>query len=266
MPSVEELGRDLAAEQAAVDGVLEGLEPADWHRPTPAAGWDVLDSLAHLCFFEEAAALAVRDPAAFGRHREELLEAMSGSAAATQVRPDVIEARRGTAPSELLERWRRARSEFLAAVGGAGRPDRIPWYGPAMGPASFVTARILEAFAHGTDIRDGLGVPLEATGRLRHVCHLAFGSRPFCFATHRIPDPGTPVRFEIAGPGGQPWTWGPVDATEVIAGPALDVALVFVQRRHPDRTAVTAEGPTARLWLSIAQAFAGPATRVAPDR
>ena len=43
-----------------------------------------------------------------------------------------------------------------------------------------------------------------------------------------------------------------------MTGPALDFCLLVTQRRHRQDTAVVAEGPLARQWLSIAQAFAGP--------
>ena len=260
MAGVEELVADLGAEQAELDTVLDGLGPDDWARPSSASGWSVLDVLAHLCFFEEAAVLALRDPEGFARHRSALLTAMAGPD-----RPDTAEARAGTPPAELLALWRRARADFAAEVVSAG-PVRVPWYGPAMSPASFTTARILEAFAHGTDIRDGLGLALPATDRLRHVCHLAFGSRRFCFTIHGVTDPGSPVRLDVTGPAGDRWVWGADDAEEWIAGSALDVALVFTQRRHVNRTGVTAHGPTAEQWLAIAQAFAGPPTLAAPDR
>lgn len=59
MGTLDDLCRDLAGEQASLDRVLDRLAPDDWARPTPAAGWDVRDSVSHLCFFEEAAALSV---------------------------------------------------------------------------------------------------------------------------------------------------------------------------------------------------------------
>jgi uncharacterized protein (TIGR03084 family) len=135
-----------------------------------------------------------------------------------------------------------------------------------MSLASFTTARILEAWAHGVDIRDAVGAPLEATSRLRHVCHIGYGARAFTFAAHGIEDPGDPVAMVAAAPDGTEWVWGNPDAANRIEGPALDIALVFAQRRHPSRTAVTATGPVAEQWLAIAQAFAGPPTLVAPDR
>lgn len=139
-----------------------------------------------------------------------------------------------------------------------------------MSMASFISARIMETWAHGADVRDALGVPLEASvsGRLRHVCHLAYGARAFTFAAHGVTDPGDPVAMVVDAPGGDTWTWGPpaAETDNVITGPALDIALVFTQRRHPSRTAVKATGPTAKRWLSIAQAFAGPPTLTPADR
>ncbi len=269
MPDIEELCRDLADEQASLDGVLSTLGPGDWARATPAAGWDVRDSLSHLCFFEEAAALSVRDPEAFAEHRRRLLEEMAAAGPDT---PDVALGR-SLDPPVLLERWRRARADYIATVVEAdrraraeGRKLRIEWYGPAMSPASFTTARLMEAWAHGVDVRDALGLPLEATARLRHVCHIGFGARAYSFAAHGQSDPGDPVRLEVEAPDGGTWGWGPEDAPDRISGPALDVALVFAQRRHRSRTRVTVTGAVAERWIAIAQAFAGPPTVTAADR
>lgn len=269
MPDIEELCRDLAAEQESLDRVLRAIEASDWFRATPAAGWDVRDSLSHLCFFEEAAALSVRDPAAFAEHRQRLLHDMAAAGPAT---PDVALGRE-LEPLALLERWRKARADYAGAVLAAdrqaraeGRKLRIEWYGPAMSAASFTTARLMEAWAHGVDVRDALGLPLEATPRLRHVCHIGYGARAYSFAAHQQLDPGDPVRLEVETPDGATWSWGPEDAPDRISGPALDVALVFAQRRHLSRTRVTVTGAVAERWIAIAQAFAGPPTVTAPDR
>ncbi|MGH9055887.1 MAG: hypothetical protein ACRDYY_08525, partial [Acidimicrobiales bacterium] len=66
----------------------------------------------------------------------------------------------------------------------------------------------------------------------------------------------------VGAPGNAPAA-GPTDR---IAGPALDLALVFTQRRHRSRTAVTVSGPTAEAWMAVAQAFAGPGTLTNPGR
>ena len=50
------------------------------------------------------------------------------------------------------------------------------------------------------------------------------------------------------------------------SGPAFDFCLLVTQRRHRDNLAVTAAGPDAEQWLTIAQAFAGPPVPVVPVR
>jgi uncharacterized protein (TIGR03084 family) len=132
-----------------------------------------------------------------------------------------------------------------------------------MSLTSFTTARLMEAWAHGADVRDALHQPIESTDRLRHICHLGVGARTFSFAVHQVPDPGDPVAVVATDAG---WTWGDPDAANRIEGTALDLALVFTQRRHSSRTTVKPIGPVAEQWLAIAQAFAGPATVTARDR
>ena len=75
----------------------------------------------------------------------------------------------------------------------------MPWYGPAMGARSFITARLMETWAHGQDVVDALGVERTPTDRLRHVAHIGVGARPFSYvANGREPNPA-PVRVELVG-------------------------------------------------------------------
>ncbi|MBV9661678.1 MAG: TIGR03084 family protein [Acidimicrobiales bacterium] len=261
MPTFEELCRDLRDEQVTLDEVFGGLVNEDWARPTPAEGWDVRDSLSHLCFFEEAAVLAVTEPVAFEAHKVQLFDDMAAGR-----RPDVELGRMLGHPREVLERWHVARRTYEDAVSRADSKLRVPWYGPSMSPASFTTARIMETWAHGADVRDALSIPIEPSGRLRHVCHIGYGARAYSFMAHGVDDPGDPVRMSVTAPGGGTWSWGPEDATNRITGTSLDVALVFTQRRHRSRTDVQVTGEVAETWLSIAQAFAGPSTVTALGR
>ena len=49
------LQADLAAESRELDGMLAGLEAADWERETPAEGWAVRDQVSHLAWVDDAA-------------------------------------------------------------------------------------------------------------------------------------------------------------------------------------------------------------------
>ena len=251
MADIAGLAADLRAEHEAVDAMVAGIDSSDWLTPTPAAGWDVRDSVGHLNYFDETARLALTDPAAFEEHVDELLSGRAGAA-------DVVHART-LEPQHLLERWRTSRQQLLAAVADADPGERVPWYGPAMSLASFVTARLMETWAHGQDVADALGLPPVVSGRLRHVIHIGVGARRYAYLVNGKEDSGAPVRVEAAAPDGTTWTWGPDDAADRVTATALDLALVLTQRRHRDDTDLTVEGPVATEWIAIAQSFAGPA-------
>jgi uncharacterized protein (TIGR03084 family) len=126
-----------------------------------------------------------------------------------------------------------------------------------MSAASSVTARLMETWAHGQDVADTLGVVRRPTLRLRHVAHLGVRTLGWSFRLRGLPVPDVPVRVELTGPDGAPWTWGPDDAADRVTGPAEDFCLLVVQRRHRSETALTASGPVADAWLDLAQAYAG---------
>ena len=119
------------------------------------------------------------------------------------------------------------------------------------------TARLMETWAHGVDVRDALGRPIEESRRLDHVAHLGVRTRAFAFAAHGLPAPGEPVRVELTRVDGSRWTDGPEDAEQRVSGPLLDFCLRVVQRRPRAALALVAVGPDADRWLDVAQAFAG---------
>jgi uncharacterized protein (TIGR03084 family) len=128
-----------------------------------------------------------------------------------------------------------------------------------MSPASSVTARLMETWAHGQDIADALGVEVVPTGRLRHVADLGIRAMPYSYVVNRLAGPTETIRVELTAPDGARWSWGPADAANSVTGEALDFCRVVTQRRHPDDTGLVVTGPVAQQWISIAQAFAGPA-------
>jgi uncharacterized protein (TIGR03084 family) len=197
--------------------------------------------------------LALTDADAFARDAEQIHAALAGN----RTDPSV-EQGRALAPGDLLEQWRRDRTRLVELARTLDPRARVPWYGPAMSARSFITARLMETWAHGQDVVDALGAERRPTDRLRHVAHIGVGARPFSYiANGREPSPA-PVRVELVAPSGEVWAWGPEDAADRVTGPALDFCLLVTQRRHRDDVDVRAEGGAAGEWLDIAQAFAGP--------
>jgi uncharacterized protein (TIGR03084 family) len=129
-----------------------------------------------------------------------------------------------------------------------------------MSARSFLTARLMETWAHGQDVVDAVDASRPATDRLRHICQIGFITRGWTYVNRGEEQPARDVRLELTSPAGGMWRWGPDEAEDVVRGPALDFCLVVTQRRHVDDTALEVEGAAARDWMGKAQAFAGPAT------
>ncbi len=252
---MQQLCADLAAEHAALDAVLEAAP--DWDAPTPAEGWSIRDTVSHLWYFDQRALLALTDPEAFAADAAVLLERGVDAS---------VEPGRAITPEELHANWRRDRTALIEHAVTVDPSTRVPWYGPAMGARSFITARLMETWAHGQDIVDVVGVDREPTDRLRHVAHIGVRARPFSYAVNGREMPDAEVYVALTGPGrdvsgdapGDVWEWGDAAAPDRVTGPALDFCLVVTHRRHLADTELVIEGDAATEWMSIAQAFAGP--------
>jgi len=247
----DQLRLDLVAEQASLDELVAGLSPNQWAVPTPAPGWTVADHVGHLAWFDARAAMAVTDPEGFSRLARSDLEA-----------DDPMEAHlarsRSLSPAGLLAWWRKERRRLAAALARLEPGRRLAWYGPEMGARSFVTARLMEAWAHGQDVADALGRRRAPTDRLRHVAHLGVATRRYSYLARGLQPPVSGVYVELASPSGGRWEWGWPGEADQVRGPAEDFCLVVTRRRHLDDTALEVRGEGARTWMAVAQAFAGP--------
>ena len=237
---------DLAAEHAALDAVLERVE--DWEQETPAEGWTIVDCVAHLWHFDGRAMLAVTDGDRFSRELADEAHLVPAS------HRDAHDLGAG-----LHAAWRSRTRELIDAFRAADPTVRVPWYGPAMSFTSFVTARLMETWAHGQDVVDALGLEPIVSDRLRHVAFIGVRARPFSYVNRGLAAPVDDVRVELTSPSGEVWSWGE-STTDSVTGSALDFCLVVTQRRHRDDTDLVIEGQVADEWMAIAQAFAGPPT------
>ncbi|CAN5858787.1 TIGR03084 family metal-binding protein [soil metagenome] len=257
-----DLLEDLAAEHDALDRILSSLDPAAWDTPTPAEGWAVRDQVSHLAFFDEAGRRAAVDPDRFAAEVADAADDLVGYVGAPLAKG------RALAGEEVLAWWRRARSALVDAMAGLDPKARFPWYGPPMSAMSFVTARLMETWAHGQDVVDAVGADRPATARLRHVAHIGVRARPFSYAVRGRDVPDGDVHVALSPPdAGGAWTWGDPAVPDRVRGTALDFCLAVTQRRHVDDTELAIEGPLAQDWMAIAQAFAsGPGTGRAPGQ
>jgi uncharacterized protein (TIGR03084 family) len=246
---MEQICDDLEAEHQALDALVDHIDDVQWDQPTAAPGWSVRDQVSHVWFFDQRALMALTDADAFDTDRERLMA--SGGTAAS-----VLPGRSMSGP-EMLAAWRVDRAELVRVAHTVDPSSRVPWYGPSMAARSFITARLMETWAHGYDVADALGRTPEPTERLRHVAHIGVRARPFSYAVHDMPLPAVDVSVILTTPAGQTVSWGPADVSDRVSGAMLDFCLVVTQRRHLADTGLEVMGDAAREWISIAQAFAG---------
>lgn len=249
---------DLLAEQAALDAVVAQLGDEQFALPTPSPRWSVADQLAHLTYFDGTATLAIEDPDGFTAALHALLEAAAGGDEGVDA--FVLGPYRAMAPAELVAAWRAGRAALAQASGVLQNDTRVPWYGPSMGSKSFLTARLMEVFAHGQDIVDTVGATRPATDRLRHIAQLGYITRKWSYVNRKLDAPEGDVLVTLTSPSGETWTYGSDVDGNRITGPAEDFCLVTTQRRNVADTALVVEGDRANDWMRVAQAFAGPAT------
>jgi len=267
MATLRGLLDDLDGEYGDLRAVVEGLSDADvrWDLATPAAGWAVRDQISHLAFFDDAGRMAMVDPDAFALSAEEILAATGDPMDVHLVRG------RAMGGDELLSWWGGAHRAMVDAFAVADPGARVPWYGPPMGTLSFVSARLMETWAHGQDICDAFGVDHTPTARLRHIAHMGVRARPFSYAVRGRDLPPGRIDVVVTAPDGATWEWSigqstgdPTgDATgeapvATVSGTALDFCLVVTQRRNVADTDLEVVGTLAEDWISVAQAFAGP--------
>ena len=203
MTTLPDLLVDLDAEYGVLREVVGGLADDDvrWDLPTPAEGWAVRDQISHLAYFDDAGRMAMVDPEAFARSVEEVL-------ATTGDPMDVHLAKgRSMGGDELLAWWDGAHRAMVDAFAAADPTARVPWYGPPMGVLSFISARLMETWAHGQDVCDALGVEREPTDRLRHVAHLGVRARPFSYVVRGREVPPGRIDVVVTGPAGDEWRW-----------------------------------------------------------
>jgi uncharacterized protein (TIGR03084 family) len=267
---VTELGAlldDLVAEHDSLDTVVASLPAEGWEAPTPADGWRVRDQIGHLTYFDRTGRQAADDPDGFVAGRDRGLADLDAFAA------DAERLGRELTGAPLLAAWRTARIDLVSALRALADRDesaRLPWYGPPMSLRSFTTARLMETWAHGQDVVDGLGLDLDArpaTDRLRHIAFLGSATRGWSYAVRDRVAPDTPVRVELELPSGATFSHGPdhvVDGDDQVRGTALDFSLVVTQRRNVADTNLVVTGAAAQEWMSIAQCFAGGATLPPP--
>ena len=240
----------LATEQMSLQTELHTIAIDDWFRPTPARRWDVRDQIAHLADIDEVAI----DTCLAGPRPLNDFAARFASPEDTTLW-GVLRGRRRAGP-DVLAWWEDTSARERDVLAGLDPAVRVPW-GIGMRAPSLITARLMETWAHGLDVREALGLPIVDTDRLRHVAWLGYRALPYAFSfAGREPPPGD-LRVELTSPADdETWEYGPPDAPNRITGPAGEFCRLFAHRvTREDARRLTAEGDGAVAALEVARAF-----------
>lgn len=252
---MKDLCADLLAEYEALAALAATMTPDQWQRKTPFYGWTPWDEIAHLCFFDQTGLLAATDAAAFADDTRQLQQQLDKGFEISAITRERLGHLNG---AQLLADWRPRFHALITALAGMDPKARLPWYGPMMSARSFVTARMMETWAHGQDVFDCLAVRRPPTDRLRHVAHIGATTFGWTFVNRKLPVPEVKPYIELRAPGGDLWTWNEVSETDYVRGSAEDFCLVVTQRRNLRDTGLEYAGAAASAWMPIAQCFAGP--------
>ena len=240
---------DLEAEQLGTQSVLREIGVDDWFRATPAKGWDVRDTVAHLADTDE---LAMDTCTGGPRPLNDF--------AATLASPEdvtlwgVLRGRKRTG-AEVLAWWEDTSAVERETLAGLDPGFRVPW-GLGMRPNSFVTARMMETWAHSLDVHIALGIDKPDTDRLRHIAWLGYRALPYAFSFAGRERPAGELQVALTLPSGASCVLGPADAPNRITGPAGEFCRLFVHRLDlAEATGLHADGEGAVAALEVARAF-----------
>ncbi len=221
-----ELVDDLAAEHAAFDAAVALLDAEGWARRRRRPGVD------------DPPLRSPTSPTSTSRGRS------------PRPTPDRFDANpvgldtRGTysevPADELLVMWRRFNA-LLDAFAGVD-PKARPAAGTAcsMSARSFLTARLMETWAHGVDVTDALGLPPAAC---RSGCGTsptsACATRGWSYACGRQSRRRADVFVSLRSPMGERLTWGDAGAADRVdrRRPGLRLVVTRTPRRRRHRLA-----------------------------
>jgi uncharacterized protein (TIGR03084 family) len=127
-----------------------------------------------------------------------------------------------------------------------------------MGVRMFTTARQMETWAHGQAIYDLMGVTRAPADRLRNIAEIGVRTYGWTFANRGRSIPGPAPYVRLTAPSGAIWEWNERAPDNTVEGDALPFCQVATQTRNIADTDLRVTGDGARLWMSLAQCFAGP--------
>jgi len=252
---MQSICQDLRDEYQALAALCDTLTPNEWQQPTAFYAWSAWDEIAHLCYFDETGLQSATDAEGFNQAALPLAKRLYAGEPISAIARERYAHLDGPA---LLAHWRGLHTALVQALSTLDAKDRLPWYGPPMSARSFASARLMETWAHGQDIWDGVQRKRPATARLKHIAHLGVTTFKWTFVNRQMPVPDVLPHVVLSAPDGDTWTWNDASDSHSVHGSAEDFCLLVTQRRHLNDTVLHYVGEDVHRWLLMAQCFAGP--------
>jgi uncharacterized protein (TIGR03084 family) len=246
---------DFRAEADELHNLLVTLSDADWGRATLFKQWAINDIVQHLHDGDLMAAASVAGPDNFSKFRAERQVLLDRGMTRVQAARDRLGHLTGR---QLLARWHAQMTDLCNELSALPADTRLKWAGPDMGVRMFTTARQMETWAHGQAIYDLVGVTRSPTDRLRNIAEIGVRTYGWTFANRGRPVPGPAPHVRLTAPSGAIWAWNDPGPENAVEGDALAFCQVVAQTRNIADTDLTVTGEPARIWMSLAQCFAGP--------
>jgi uncharacterized protein (TIGR03084 family) len=246
---------DFRAEANELHALLATLRDADWDRATLFKQWTVNDIVQHLHDGDLMAAASVAGPERFAKFRAERQALLDRGL--TRVEASRHRLGQLTGP-RLREQWYALVAELCAKLSAMPLDTRLKWAGPDMGLRMFSTARQMETWAHGQAIYDLMGRTRTSTNRLRNIAEIGVRTYGWTFANRQRPVPGPAPHVRLTAPSSATWEWNDPTPENAVEGDALSFCQVVAQTRNVADTDLQVTGEPARIWMNLAQCFAGP--------
>ncbi len=188
---------DLLAEYRELAQLCESLKPADWQRRSAFYGWTAWDEIAHLCYFDEAALTSCTEPARFAHEAQALGQRTAAGEEISAIARAAYGHLDGPA---LLAHWRPRFESLAMTLGAMDLKARLNWYGPPMSARSFISARLMETWAHGQDVWDLMRQRRPGNARLKHIAHLGVSTFGWSFVNRGLPVPEAAPCVRLTAP------------------------------------------------------------------
>ncbi len=123
---LEEVLADLAAEGDAVEALVADLPDAGWRVATPADGWDIATTVAHLLWTDETSVKAIEGTTGDkGPWDEVVLKAIEDPTGFVDT--EALALAGSNSGEVLLTRWQQSRRDLDVALRGVPEGQKLMW-------------------------------------------------------------------------------------------------------------------------------------------